>query len=271
LIDNYIETDFPQIKEAISTNFPAMILVSPEKTAAVIVSNNELMSKKNEFLKGCTRLQQYLFLKALLQVEDSPTKEDLMELFSLICEFDPGNTKQFLSAHSSQMDLEQSQKICEKKGIIESSVEILKDIGDFSGAVKQIGGALENALLDYIESERSGNVEINSIDEIAGANEPELNHVYQTIRVAIDLLISTREEKGNDLQWQNMFQHFQFPLYHLQTDKKFKGKDGIKKTVTMLFSFFVVEEEDAGAFSFFSSSSFFFAGSSLLSSLFFSR
>ena len=193
---------------------------------------------KDSLLKGCTPYQQYLFLTAEVDSIPDPPSEDLHKLFDLICDFDPQSAKSFLQKHSDNLDLEIIKEKCTKKGIIDCTIQILTDVGNFSGAVTHIGAALENALITFITT--SKNIDkIQTLDEMSRITNPEFQTAYQSIKIAIDLLKSTKTEKGCELQWQNMFKHFQFPLYLIQTD--YKDNEALQNAVTLLFSFFVVE------------------------------
>jgi len=242
-IDEHIKE--PEIIDALKTHFSLIVLTDPEKAVNMIVNicpefHREIMNiSTGQYFK-------YLYLKVYYQYEnthfpvDSPmrlTSEDVKELFTLTCQFEPALALPMLKDRKpTTMQIDKAGPIAVQYRVIDASIHIKTMLGALPSAVILLQEELEYVLVEAIESKKP--IRVENIDLIG--DDPVLKKSYNTVLMAFDLL-SKAPNLGTILNkmWHDIFLSFQLPLW--LASKPDHADKGTRKSLTLFFAFFVVE------------------------------
>lgn len=230
-LEEHAAANREEVRTAVMSHIRALLCINSLKFVGFV--NKYYPSSHDEILEQLGPQLQLLYLNSYVDVVGSSelSNDWARLLFKLILDYDPRSAPHFLTEHINELDLDEAQRLCEKKGRVDCLVQIRMYNQQNREAVDEIGHEIERTLIDFIESSSTANP--SNIDELA--DMAELKEPMDAIRVAIKLLESTKDESDNAMQWQHVYMYFQFPMYLSATKA-----ENIKNAVTLMFSYFFV-------------------------------
>lgn len=219
------------VKTVVYKTCQPLLLLDEQKFVTFIVDHFS-PKEMNDIIGLLKPPERLIFLLRLREINYELTEEQKMLTFELLLQYRPSTAEQFLTENINDMDINKANDLSIKYSRVDCQVSIKVYLRQYNEATQQVGSQIEKNLLDFIESDSTENP--STIDQLADMKD--MKSCMEIIDTSIYLLTTISKDSNDKMAFQKGYFCFLFPMYLAQKS----GRENIKQSVTLMFSYFVV-------------------------------